>query len=477
MCVCVSIAALMKLSISIPLLLSVVVVGEIGTALANITAKPQAADRVKDEPESVWIEFVQLALANKPLNLGQGFPDFAAPKYLIEALHRATNDSSDPTKVANNQYTRSFGHPKLVSALSTYYNKVRGFSQLEKPGEQFVVSVGAYEALFASILAFVNPGDEVIIIEPAFDAYAPMVALAQGTSVFVPLRRQTADAVAQGSTTATSFALDMAEFESKISNRTKLLVLNTPNNPLGKVYSRDELARIAELCIGHNILVLADEVYEHIYYAPEAKHVSIASLPGMWERTITVGSAGKTFSVTGWKIGWAFGPRELISYVQLIHQNSVYTVATPLQVAIAGALERELVTGGHYWAELRSDLGRKRERMANVLGRAGMRPIVPQGGYFMLADFSALAKLHPQYASEGQAANRTNTNDYRFARWLSSAKRLQGIPASAFYAPHHKQLAANLIRFCFIKSDSTLDRLERLVADLSGEPAPGPARL
>jgi len=297
---------------------------------------PQAANRIKDEPESVWVEFIQLALENKPLNLGQGFPDFAAPKYLIDSLHNATTDANSRL-ILNNQYTRSFGHPRLVQALVKYYNQFRSFKQLDNANEQVLVTVGAYEALFVSIMAFVNPGDEVLVIDPAFDAYKPMVAMAQGQSVVIPLRLQRdipSDSLNPSAISSSDYSLNMDEFESKISNRTKMLVLNTPNNPLGKMYSRVELESIARLCIKHNILVVADEVYEQIYHEPN-EHLSMASLPGMWDRTITIGSAGKTFSLTGWKIGWALGPRNLIKYLQLVHQTAIYTVATPLQEAVA----------------------------------------------------------------------------------------------------------------------------------------------
>lgn len=430
------------------------------------------ADRIRNEPESVWVEFIQLALEHKPLNLGQGFPDFAAPNYLVESLHNATRQV-DQQSILSHQYTRSFGHPRLVRALRHYYSKLRNFHQLVDEKEQILVSVGAYEALFSAVLAFVNPGDEVLIVDPAFDAYAPMVAMAGGKSVFVPLRPS---AGPSGSLSSEHFRLDMGELESKITNRTRLFVLNTPSNPMGKVFSRQELAELAQLCIAHNILVLADEVYEQFYYPPAGgEHVSMASLPGMWERTITVGSAGKTFSVTGWKIGWAFGPAQLIRYVQLVHQTAVYTVATPLQEALARALEHEIssleaprASGSHqYWEGLRAELLSKRDRMARVLESAHMRPIRPQGGYFMLADFSRLAQRYPEYRQDNTSTRSTiMTDDYKFARWLSRVKHLQGIPGGAFYSAENKQLGEKLIRFCFIKSNETLVKFEQLIGQL-----------
>lgn len=322
------------------LLVWLAVVTVISVPITSISMDiPGAASRIRDEPESVWAEFTKLALKYKPLNLGQGFPDFAAPKYLLESLHNATAISLDPNIALNNQYTRSFGHPRLINVLQKYYNRYRGFNKLLNSNEQILITVGAYEAIFASIMAFVDPHDEVIIIDPAFDAYAPIVDLAQGKKVYIRLRTNMSEVEKQlkSRLSSSDFALDMEELASKISPKTKMLVLNTPNNPLGKIFSRQELERIADLCIRNNILVLADEVYEQMYLSEEDKHLSIASLPGMWNRTITVGSAGKTFSVTGWKIGWAFGPPELIKYVQLIHQTSIYVVATPLQEAVARA--------------------------------------------------------------------------------------------------------------------------------------------
>lgn len=447
---------------------------------------PLAADRIRNEPESVWVEFIQLALDYKPLNLGQGFPDFSAPKYLIESLHNATDDTLHPQKYLNNQYTRSFGHPRLIKALASYYKGHRDFKKLNEPNEQVLITVGAYEALFCSIMAFVSPGDEVLIIDPAFDAYKPMVEIAQGRPVYVPLRltdkskssysvqlgqKDKNSSDTQRVISSAGYELDMAEFAQKITNKTKVLILNTPNNPLGKMYSRSELRSIANICKEHNILVIADEVYEQMFYDNQSNHLSISQMPGMWDRTITIGSAGKTFSVTGWKIGWALGPKHLMRYLQLIHQTAIYTVATPLQEAVAQSFENEIdlmsKNKSNYWDELRDLLYHKRNRIVSILLKANMIPIIPQGGYFILVDFSPFAKqFKEQYELEGEAIGKPNTNDYKFVRWLSKTKGLQGIPASAFYSPMNKPLAENLVRFCFIKQDSTLEKLEILIEKL-----------
>ena len=213
---------------------------------------PQPAERIRNEPESVWVEFIQLALDNKPLNLGQGFPDFAAPKYLVESLENATRllggkDIEYAKNVLHHQYTRSFGHPRLVRALKRYYADFRNFTKLQDEKQQILVTVGAYEALFVSLMAFVQPGDQVILIDPAFDAYAPIVQMAGGQSVFVPLvRRQLANKQSGDNLTTEKFELDMDKLGKLMSNgKSRVLVLNTPNNPLGKVFSRKELEQIA----------------------------------------------------------------------------------------------------------------------------------------------------------------------------------------------------------------------------------------
>lgn len=414
------------------------------------------ASRVKNEKESVWVEFIQLALEEKPLvNLGQGMPDYreAAPEHVKENLVKAVGGQN----YMLNQYTRGFGHPRLVNALSKLYSKL--VCQTINPQTEVLVTIGAYESIYCAINAFVDKGDEVIVIEPYFDCYEPMVRLAEGKCNFVPLRlNKKADSKEISSA---DWCLDLKELESSITSKTKMLILNTPHNPIGKVFSRKELEAIGEICQRHNLIILSDEVYEHLVI--DGEHVRIASLPGMWDRTITVGSAGKTFSVTGWKLGWCYGPEKLMKYVQLFHQNCIYTCPTPIQEAVAESFEIEVSRMGSdksYWSNLAHSLRAKRDLMVDYLRKANMEPTVPEGGYFLLADTSAISKNYDFSQESG------NSKDHKFVRWLTKHKKLQGIPPSAFYSPEHKHLAENFIRLCYFKDEETLKHAGSLIAKL-----------
>lgn len=414
------------------------------------------ADRIKDEKESVWNEFIQLALEEKPLNLGQGLPDYveAAPDHVKSNLVKAV---AGPNFMLN-QYTRGYGHPRLVNAIGGLYSKLVGHDI--NPKTEVLVTIGAYESIYCTINAFINKDDEVIIIEPFFDCYEPMVRLANGKCRFIPLRLNKRDSSSEDTTSA-DWILDMAELESLINDKTKMLILNTPHNPIGKVFSIKELEALSEICKKHDLLVLSDEVYEHLVI--DGEHVRIASLPGMWDRTITVGSAGKTFSVTGWKLGWCYGPQQLMRYVQLFHQNCIYTCPTPIQEAVAESFEIEIERMGteqSYWSNLAKSLKDKRDMTVEILRKANMDPTIPEGGYFLLADTSAISGKFDFSQESGL------TKDHKFVRWLSKHKKLQGIPPSAFYSTEHKDLAEDFIRLCYFKNESTLREAEKLIQNL-----------
>ncbi|KAK7598286.1 hypothetical protein V9T40_006521 [Parthenolecanium corni] len=424
------------------------------TQANNMTEKFSLPTRFKDSSYSVWVEFVDLVASHQPLNLGQGFPDYPATGYIPSVLAEVAGSNNN----AFHQYTRGYGHPKLVNVLAKLYSKL--IDRPINPMTEVLITCGAYEALYSAVAGFIEPGDEVIIIEPYYDCYEPLVRIFGGTPRFVALKN-TAPKDTDEPTTSASWKLDPSELEQAFNEKTKMIILNTPHNPTGKVFSYSELETIATLCKKYNVMCVSDEVYEWLVYKP-AKHVRIASLPGMWERTLTIGSAGKTFSVTGWKCGWMYGPDFLVRNAVIAHQNNVYCFSTPIQEALARCFEKEidlLDTPNCYFQSLPNHLLPKRDAFMKTLVDAGFKPTIPEAGYFVIADWSSLAK-RVDLSSEPD-----KEKDYKFAKWLTKNVKLLAIPPSAFYNKEHKYLSQENLRFCFFKKDETLKEARNILTN------------
>lgn len=395
--------------------------------------------------ETVWQEFTPLAREMNAVNLGQGFPDWETPTFVKEALKRSVDEGA-------NQYCRSAGHPPLVRKLAERYSK---FLQRDVNWEtEVTVGVGATETLFAITQSLINEGDEAILISPAFDIYSAQIQMAGGVCKYVPLRTVTSES----DPSVSEWKLDMDELRSCFSDKTKIFLLNTPQNPTGKVFNRSELEQIAAILRDFpNVVAVCDEVYEHMIYDNKEFH-RLATLPDMWERTITVSSSGKTFSCTGWKVGWAVGPSELISGVVLANQWVQFSVSTPAQQAIAYALEEADTTyQGHpnFYSWLLDSYARKKNILIEGLKNAGLNPIVPEGGFFIIADTSNI-EIPEKYLQETTPAAPVMTRDWAFCRFLTSEIKVAAIPPSAFYEDKDKHLAANYARFAFCKEDESL---------------------
>ena len=372
---------------------------------------------------SIFAEMSNLANAHGAINLSQGFPDFDGPPALIELALGAMNEGQ-------NQYARSMGHPELVQALARQTQEVYGLDY--EPWTEIGVFCGATEAIAASLLGILNPGDEVILIEPFYDSYPALVSLAGARPRFVTLRFP-------------DFALDVEALAASIGPRTRAILLNTPHNPSGKVFDAQELEAIAGLCRQHDLVVIADEVYEHLCFG-QARHRSIAALPGMRDRTLRISSFGKTFSMTGWKVGWAQGPAELIAAAQSAHQFLTFCAASPLQVAAARAIDR---FGGDYLAQLKRDYSARRSLLIAGLEAAGFGVAPPDGTYFVLASFSEL------WAGD----------DRSFAEHLVREIGVAAIPPSSFYGAEPDE-GRRLLRFAFCKRIETLEAAVARLAQL-----------
>ena len=378
--------------------------------------------RMRHHGPTIFTEISALAQRYDAVNLGQGFPDTDGPPEMLAAAARAIASGQ-------NQYPPLSGRPELLAAIAAHQQHWYGLTV--DPASEVLVTVGATEAIAATILAFCEPGDEVVMFEPYYDSYAAMVDLAGAVRRTATLRFP-------------DFEVDEAELRAAFSPRTRLVLLNSPHNPTGKVFSRAELELIARLAVEHDCWVVTDEVYEHLTFGVD--HVPLATLPGMADRTLTISSAGKTFSATGWKVGWVSGPAAAVAAIRTVKQFLTFGVGGPFQLAATTALALPDAT----FLGLRDQLWAKRDLLVGALGAAGLTVAVPDGTYFVVVDAAPLGV----------------TDAVAFARELPQRFGVAAIPVQVFH--DDPTAAPTLLRFAFCKRDDVLREGAARLARLAG---------
>ncbi|MBI2760962.1 MAG: aminotransferase class I/II-fold pyridoxal phosphate-dependent enzyme [Chloroflexi bacterium] len=369
------------------------------------------ADRTQIFTESVIREMTRLAMQHGAINLAQGYPDFAAPDAIKEAAIAAI-------RADHNQYAITWGSKSLRDAISA--KTLRYYDYAPDPEREITVACGATESMMAAMLAVVNPGDEVIVFEPYYENYVPDAAISGAKLVFVPLEEP-------------DFHFDLDRLRAAFTPRTKAIVINTPNNPSGKVFTREEIAQIGALCEEFDALIITDEIYEHIIYDGNV-HVSPATLPGLRDRTITISGLSKTFSVTGWRLGYIIAPPDLTNAIRKVHDFLTVGAPAPLQEAAAIALGFP----DSFYKDLAAMYAAKREVLLGALEEAGFPVFRPQGAYYIMADINPFGA----------------TDDTEFSRYLTAEIGVAPVPGSSFY--NNQALGKTKIRFTFSKKEETL---------------------
>ncbi|OPG10684.1 aminotransferase [Streptomyces sp. GKU 895] len=395
------------------------------------TARPHLNRRLAEFGTTIFAEMSALAVQTGSINLGQGFPDTDGPEEIREAAVRALRDGR------GNQYPPGPGVPELRAAIAAHQQ--RRYALTYDPDTEVLVTAGATEAIAAALLALLEPGDEVIAFEPYYDSYAACIAMAGGTRVPVTLRPD-----------GDSFRLDLDELRAAVTDRTRLLLINTPHNPTGTVLTREELTAIAELAVERDLLVVTDEVYEHLVF-DDAEHIPLATFPGMRDRTVTIGSAGKTFSFTGWKVGWVTASPSLVSAVRSAKQFLTYVASGPFQYAVAEAL----ALPDSYFEAFRADMRAKRDVLASGLAEAGFGVFRTAGTYFITTD------IRPLGAELSQGGD-----GFAFCRALPERAGVVAIPNAVFY--DHREAGAPFVRFAFCKQTGVLEEAVKRLKALAG---------
>ncbi len=377
--------------------------------------------------ESVIREMSRICMNACGINLAQGFPDFETTEEVKEVARQAITDGF-------NQYAISHGEPMLREAIAAYIKQ--RYDLRYDPLTEITVTCGATEAMMASLMAIINPGDEVVVFEPFYENYGPDAKLSGATPRYVTLRPP-------------NWTYDSQELAAAFNERTKAVVINTPHNPTGKVFSYQELSEIAKLCQKYDCLAVTDEVYDHIVYYGH-QHVPMAAVPGMAGRTLTINSASKTFSVTGWRVGWTIAAKDITARVRKVHDFLTVGAARPLQVAVAKAMG--LPKG--YYEDFIAFYAKQRDFLFNLLRDEGFHPYMPQGAYYILCQVNDLMDL-----------TRT-ANDFDFCMKLIEMTGVAAVPGSSFYA--NKDQGSGQVRFCFCKKDETLAEVAKRLKGFRG---------
>lgn len=404
------------------------------SSIAQISRRVLSA-KAEQFTESVIREMTRLALQHNAVNLSQGFPDFAAPPEIKEAARQAISDDI-------NQYAITWGAKPLRDAIVEKFARTQGVRV--DPEREITICCGSTEAMMSAMMAIINPGDEVVVFEPFYENYGPDAILSGATPRFVRLRPPVGD--------NHDWSFDERELAAAFGPNTKAIIVNTPNNPTGKVFTRAELEFIRDLCVRWNAFCITDEIYEHILY-DGAQHISMASLDGMRERTIVINGMSKTYSVTGWRVGWAIAPPEATQSIRKVHDFLTVGAAAPLQQAGAFALKFPQA----YYDKLAVTYAEKRERLVKILSRAGFTVFKPRGAYYIMTDVSRMNV-------PGVRRSASESYDVSFAKFLVETIGVAVVPGSSFYK--NAQDGSSQIRFTFCKKEETLAAAEQRLTNL-----------
>jgi aspartate/methionine/tyrosine aminotransferase len=407
------------------------------TTLAQIGRRTLSA-KAEQFTESVIREMTRLALKHHAVNLSQGFPDFAAPAEIKEAARQAISDDI-------NQYAITWGAKALRDAIVEKFERTQGIRI--DPEREITICCGSTEAMMSAMMAIINPGDEIVVFEPYYENYGPDAILSGATPRFVKMRPPKDE--------NDVWTYDEDELAAAFGPKTKAIILNTPNNPTGKVFTRAELEFIRDLCVRWNAFCITDEIYEHILY-DGTEHITMARIDGMRDRTIVINGMSKTYSVTGWRVGWAIAPPEATASIRKVHDFLTVGAAAPLQQAGATALKQPQT----YYDKLAATYTEKRARLLKILTQAGFTVYKPRGAYYIMTDISGFPDPDPVRFPAA-------TRDVRFSKYLVEEIGVASVPGSSFY--NDPQAGATQVRFTFCKKEETLAAAEQRLAKLTAK--------